>query len=111
MRDSKLAGKLTLLVLVFAGLFIVFALTTWQTLDKVRVKGPIYNEVVLGKDLIADVLPPPAYIIESYLLTLQAVDETEPARVAQLIDRGDQLRLDFEARQEFWKRTLPQNEL
>ena len=111
MRDSQLAGKLTLLVLVFAGLFVVFALTTWQTLDKVRVKGPIYNEVVLGKDLIADVLPPPAYIIESYLLTLQIIDETEPTRVAQLIERGDQLRLDFEARQEFWKRTLPQNEL
>lgn len=111
MRDSQLAGKLTLLVLVFAGLFVVFGVTTWRTLEQVRVKGPIYNQVVEGKDLIADVLPPPAYIIESYLLTLQVVDEMEPARVAQLIDRGDQLRLDFESRQEFWKRTLPQNEL
>ncbi|MFY2764171.1 methyl-accepting chemotaxis protein [Arenimonas sp. MALMAid1274] len=111
MRESQLAGRLSLLVAVFAGLFLVFGFTTWRTLEQVRVKGPIYTEIVLGKDLIADVLPPPAYIIESYLLTLQMVDETDPTRISQLIERGDQLRLDFESRQEFWKRTLDKNEL
>ena len=111
MRESQLAGRLTLLVAVFAGLFLVFGFTTWRTLEQVRVKGPIYTEIVLGKDLIADVLPPPAYIIESYLLTLQIVDETDPTRTSQLIERGDQLRLDFESRQEFWKRTLDKDEL
>jgi methyl-accepting chemotaxis protein WspA len=111
MRESQLAGRLTLLVAVFAGLFLIFGFTTWRTLEQVRVKGPIYTEIVLGKDLIADVLPPPAYIIESYLLTLQMVDETDPTRISQLIDRGDQLRLDFESRQEFWKRTLAKDTL
>lgn len=111
MRESQLAGRLTLLVAVFAGLFLVFGFTTWRTLEQVRVKGPIYTEIVLGKDLIADVLPPPAYIIESYLLTLQIIDETDPTRVSQLVERGDQLRLDFESRQEFWKRNLDKDEL
>ncbi|MBW8366952.1 MAG: methyl-accepting chemotaxis protein, partial [Arenimonas sp.] len=111
MRESQLAGRLSLLVAVFAGLFLVFGFTTWRTLEEVRVKGPIYTEIVLGKDLIADVLPPPAYIIESYLLTLQIVDESDPTRASQLIERGDQLRLDFESRQEFWKRTLDKAEL
>lgn len=111
MRESQLAGRLTLLVAVFAGLFLVFGFTTWRTLEEVRVKGPIYTKIVLGKDLIADVLPPPAYIIESYLLTLQLADETDPARASQLIERGDQLRLDFESRQEFWKRNIDQGEL
>ncbi len=31
------------------------------------------------KDLVSDILPPPAYIIESYLTVLQQVDETEVA--------------------------------
>src|SRR5688572_9768816 len=85
MRESQLAGKLTLLVVAFAALFLLFGATTWRTLEQVRVKGPIYTEIVLGKDLIADVLPPPAYIIESYLLTLQLVDEADPNRVSQLV--------------------------
>lgn len=106
MRDSQLAGRLTLLVAVFAGLFLIFGFTTWRTLEQVRVKGPIYSEIVLGKDLIADILPPPEYIIEPYLLTLLMLDESDPTRISQLVERGEQLRVDYEARQEFWKREL-----
>lgn len=106
MGDSQLASRMTLLMAVFAGLFLVFGLTTWRTLEQVRVKGPIYNEIVLGKDLIADVLPPPEYIIEPYLLTLLMVDETDPTRISQLVERGEQLKLEYESRQEFWKREL-----
>jgi methyl-accepting chemotaxis protein len=32
------------------------------------VNGPVYQEIVNGKDLIADILPPPLYIVESYML-------------------------------------------
>ncbi|MGQ0801905.1 MAG: methyl-accepting chemotaxis protein [Pseudomarimonas sp.] len=106
MHQSQLASRLTLLVAAFAGLFLVFGLTTWQTLEQVRVKGPIYEEVILGKDLIADILPPPQYIIESYLLTLQLIDETDPTQISQSVERGDRLRVEYEARQEFWKREL-----
>jgi methyl-accepting chemotaxis protein WspA len=111
MRQSQLAGRLTFLVAIFALLFLVFGVTTWRTLEQVRVKGPIYNEIILGKDLIADVLPPPAYIIESYLLVLQAAEETDQARIAQQVERGERLKLDYESRQEFWRRTLVKDEL
>jgi methyl-accepting chemotaxis protein WspA len=109
--QSQLAGRLTFLVAIFAALFMVFGFTTWRTLEQVRVKGPIYNEIIRGEHLIADVLPPPAYIIESYLVVLQAAEESDPARVEKLVERGERLRLDYEARQEFWRRDLPQGEL
>ena len=67
MGKSHLASRLTLLVAVFAGLFLIFCATTWYTIDQVRVQGKIYEQIVSGKDLIADVLPPPEYIIEAYL--------------------------------------------
>src|SRR5688572_22846545 len=111
MRQSQLAGRLTFLVAIFAVLFLVFGFTTWRTLEQVRVKGPIYNEIIEGEHLIADVLPPPAYIIESYLLVLQAAEETDPARVEKLIERGERLRLDYEARQEVWRRELDAGQL
>jgi methyl-accepting chemotaxis protein WspA len=111
MRGSQLASRLTMLVAVFAVLFIAFGLMTWMTLGKVRVKGPIYEEIIRGEHLIADVLPPPAYIIESYLLVLQAAGETDPTRIEKLVERGERLRLDYEARQEFWRRDLPPGEL
>jgi methyl-accepting chemotaxis protein WspA len=111
MRDSGIATRLAALVAVFGALFLAFGGVAWRTLEEVRVQGPIYNEVILGKDLIADVLPPPQYIIESYLLVLQLADETDGARIAGLIERGNRLRIDYENRQEFWKRTLEEGPL
>jgi methyl-accepting chemotaxis protein WspA len=111
MRQSQLAGRLTFLVGIFAILFLVFVFTTWRTLDQVKVRGPIYNQIVQGKDLIADVLPPPEYVIESYLLVLQEAEEPDPTRVAQLVERGEKLRLDYESRQEYWRRELAPDEL
>ena len=47
------------------------------SISKVKVNGPIYGQVVNGKDLVADILPPPEYIIESYLT---AYEMAEPDR-------------------------------
>lgn len=111
MRDSQLSSRLLLLVVVFGVLFVVFGAMSWRTLEEVRVKGPIYNRILLGNVLIADVLPPPQYIIEPYLLALELVDESDPARRLDLIDRGNRLRIEYESRQEFWRRELPKDRL
>lgn len=106
---SKLASRLSYFVAIFLILFTGFAFVAWRTLDEVRVKGPIYEEIILGNDLIADILPPPQYIIEPYLLTLQLIDETDATEITRLVERGNELRITYENRQEFWKRTLPQD--
>ena len=36
------------------------------------VGGAVYTQIALGKDLIADVLPPPLYVIDSYLTAILA---------------------------------------
>ncbi len=104
--ESQLASRLSMFVLVFLTLYAVFAFVAWRTLDQVRVKGPYYTEIMLGNELIADVLPPPQYIIESYLLTLQLIDERDPSEISRLIEEGNELRVTYEARQEYWKRAL-----
>lgn len=105
-RESQLASKLSFFVAGFLALFAIFALVGWNTLEKVRVKGSLYDEIILGNELIADVLPPPQFIIEPYLLTLQLVEERDAAEVARLIDRGNELRINYETGQEKWKRLL-----
>ncbi len=106
MRDTQLAKQLTLFVAAFIALFAVFVALSAYTLQQVRVMGPIYRDIDLGKDLIADVLPPPNYIIESYLVALQLKDEPEAARRLSLIDRGAVLRVEYNNRMTFWQRNL-----
>ena len=53
-RESQLASRLSWFVAVFLTLFALFALVVWRTLDAVRVKGPLYEEIITGNVLIAD---------------------------------------------------------
>lgn len=60
----------------------------------IQIKSPLYGKVILMKDLVADILPPPYYIIESYLTVLQQIDETEIAMADGSIDANEKVILD-----------------
>ncbi|MEI6557715.1 MAG: methyl-accepting chemotaxis protein [Rhodospirillaceae bacterium] len=70
------------------------------TIGKLKVGGPIFTRISLGKDLVADILPPPEYIIESYLEVTLALNE--PLSVDSHRKRLVQLRKDYEDRRSYW---------
>jgi len=81
----------------------------YKTLEQMKVSGPVYTKIVLGKDLVADILPPPEYIIESYLVTLQMM-RAKPEEILALAERLKVLQKDYSTRHEFWLRqTLDDN--
>jgi methyl-accepting chemotaxis protein WspA len=109
--DLKLTTKLSALVAICLAGFLLFAVLSWQTLTKLKVNGPVYQQIVQNKDIVADVLPPPKYIIESYLVVLQLSDETNPSEIARLKDRSQILRTEYETRHGFWEQQLNQGAL
>jgi methyl-accepting chemotaxis protein len=111
LHDLTVRSKLTLLVGVFVVGFAAFGLCSQGTLNLVRVGGPYYQTIVQGKDVIADVVPPPEYLLEAYLVVLQMADETDPRQLESLAERSKQLRDDYEARHEFWMKDLPEGRL
>jgi hypothetical protein len=68
----------------------------------------VYADIVRGKDLTADILPPPAYIVESYLVTLQIATEKHPEDLDKLIERLPVLKSEFHARHAHWTKDLPE---
>jgi len=74
---------------------------------KARVNGDIYNRIVLTKDLLADVLPPPAYLIESYLMALRLIDSADKSGQEMLIGQIDRLHREFNASFNRWNKDLP----
>lgn len=93
-----------------AGLVFVMSYM-FATLSMVQVNGPLYARLSAGNELIADVLPPPAYIIESYLLAQQMAAETDAARLNGLIARAQKLEEQYHSRHTHWSQTLPEGEL
>ncbi|MFN7026084.1 MAG: methyl-accepting chemotaxis protein [Pseudorhizobium sp.] len=73
-----------------------------KAFNDLRVNGPAYHQIVNGKDLVADILPPPLYVVESYMLALEAA--ADPARAQMAGERiTDVLAPDYEARRSYWQ--------
>lgn len=68
MKDSLTHLTLTKILIATCCLIafgiIVLVLTMSVSTERIKVNGPVYVDIIRGKDLIADILPPPEYIIE-----------------------------------------------
>ena len=108
-------AKIYVFVAVCAVTFLVFGLWSGSTLTVAKVHGPYYKRIVQGKDLIADILPPPNYIIESYLMALHMSNEVDEGvdagTMRGYVDRCKQLKSEFDERHAFWIKDLPEGEM
>ena len=90
---------------VVVGCLIIATAATYS-LQQLRVGGAAYSNMIAGKDLVADVLPPPLYVIEAYLNATIIADEKIPLEESKA--RFAPLKKDFEDRRAFWaKSDLP----
>ena len=103
----SIKAKLFLTSIFFAFGIIVLLVSIMVTTERIKVNGPVYKEIVNGKDLVADILPPPEYIIEAYLVVLQALEEKDISKVPAYQERFKQLRSDYDERQNYWDKELP----
>src|SRR2546421_2064601 len=100
---TSIKSKMAILVAAFSLAMIAQIIESWSTITSVSVNGPRYQHIVMTKDLIADILPPPEYVIESYLGVLEMKDETDPTRLRALTEEAARLRKDYEDRHRFWQ--------
>jgi methyl-accepting chemotaxis protein len=67
---------------------------------QLRVGGPLYTQIKLGNDLIADILPPPEYIVEAYLEATLAL--RDPPKALAHKERLGQLHKEYDERRDYW---------
>ena len=98
-----------LLLAVFLVGYVSLHIMNQQVVQAVQVNGPLYKRIVEGKDIVADILPPPEYIIESYLVVLQMVQEPDPQRRQELIQYFQTLQSGkggYDERHKYWDENL-----
>lgn len=77
-----------------------FAFGGWR-IEHVIMGGPIQRESQEASDLIADILPPPVYVIEPYLVANQIA--RHPETLAANTQKLRALRESYDARQAYWR--------
>lgn len=104
---DRLSARAQLLSLIGSFLFgfLALGLLSQAIMYEVKVGGPIYSKVSLQKDLVADILPPPEFLIEAWQVTLEMT--IAPAQdLPGLAEKSAALRKEYEVRHEYWNQQL-----
>lgn len=90
-------------------MLIIISLWSSNAIFSNSVDGEKFGNIVQSKDLLADILPPPNYIIESYLTVLEMQNATQNELRSYKNDLN-RLQGEYEARIKYWqglKENLP----
>ena len=105
LRIVSISNRLRLLIAIFALSFLAYGLWSYRTLQELKVGSPLFSSITESHDLVSDVLPPPLYIIESYLVCLQLSAALDEQPQGALIDQLKVLRANYELRHAKWAKT------
>jgi methyl-accepting chemotaxis protein len=72
-------------------------------LEQLKINGPYYERIVNGKDLVADILPPPMFIVETYMLANELTED--PSLAASHIKRMEELEQEYRGRIAYWDKS------
>ena len=70
-------------------------------IEGLRVGGPLFRQIVDNKDIVADILPPPLYVVEADLVATKLV--AHPETVDAAADKLAALRKDYDTRRAYWQ--------
>jgi len=88
--------------LIVGVIFIAMGITAYS-INLVRIGGPIAHQIQASSDYIADILPPPEYVIEPFLeATLLAA---HPEEVEKRTARLHALKRDYDTRHAYWQQS------
>lgn len=91
---------LTFAAVVVVGLGTSIGLQSY-TLSQLKVGGPVYDGIIDGKDAVADILPPPLYLVEAYMLASEAA--LDPQKAQRSVEKIAALASEYETRRGYWR--------
>ena len=101
-RIFSVRQRFVWLTLVLATLLACVAMAAALLIRQITIGGPQYQHIVMAKDLVADILPPPSYIIEANLLSYQ-LRQAAPAQQASIISRLQRCEQAFNQHYQYWQ--------
>ena len=96
LANLKIRWKLSILVAAAVVAVCAFALVSFSTLRTVEVNGPLYKDIAINNNLVADTVPPAINLMPTRLLVYRAMFENDRDRREQLFGEMHQARKDFE---------------
>lgn len=96
------AARFQRLIGAFLVLSIVTSVLSLHTLYRLRVNGPVSDMRKQQLDFLAEIAPPPLYLIEACADAMRMLGESDPEKLEAEIKNLQSLKEDFMKRRDFW---------
>ena len=106
MRNINIRAKMLIFSLTAAAIIIIVWASSVSLFNNTKIGSKLYDEIMLTNELTADILPPPAYIIESYTVALEYSATTDGTEREELYKRYQDLKATYLERYEYWTESL-----
>lgn len=107
MQNIPLSKLIALLMVVVVGGVVTLAAWSYSSTQKIKIGSALYSQIIESNDVVADILPPPQYIVEAFLLVHQLRSASPEQRVG-LKKRFDETYTELQQGHERWlKSDLP----
>ncbi len=111
MKNLKITTKITILMVFSLISMATVTFIALTTINQVKVNGDLYNRIAMNKDLTADILPPPFYLIEAYHIASGLLEFAGSNSLQTQINNLKKLEKTYIERHDYWEKTLPEGEL
>ena len=95
-KNLKISQKLSFLLAIFILCLAFVGSFSFYIINSVKINGDLYQQIISGKDLISDIIPPPANIVESYNIVLEIANSTDAPEIGRLSKKLEELNKSFE---------------
>lgn len=103
LNQMSLKAKLLFLVGTSLLTLVSVMLVVMMIMAEIRIGGDNYKRIVNGKDLVADILPPPMFVVESESHVQSIPSSKDQKKKLSRVKEVEKLRSAFQARVDYWK--------
>ncbi len=103
-QSISVRTKFILLGVLVAGSIIVLAWLNGTLTAETKINSSTYGEIIASKDLVADALPPPLFLVSTREVMLERLNRNDQASVRALAEEQARFQRDFDERIAYWQK-------
>jgi hypothetical protein len=105
-QELKISKKLSLLIILFIICMVGISSFSFYAINDIKINGRLYQEIISGKDLEADIQSPSAYIIEAYGAVQEMAGSKIRSDIVDLSEKLKKIHQDYEERIAYWSENI-----
>ncbi len=108
MGKNKTKLDLRIMLLLFIISFCGFTAFSYYVINQTKVNGSIHSKISRGQNLVADILPPPGYIIETHFYNSEIVNAKSKIDEEKYFKAINKFESQYNHSKKEWKKSTPE---